>query len=129
MTETKPITKTLVLRKRMNGRWHDSTILEFGLEQAVKGKSLGKMALLMSIAHRLEIVRAEAETPQGLPDFSINISLAEIDRFWAAITKLQPEAFGRDIRGQLETPHLGLLMQMLTDFAEQLGVKMPEDTE
>jgi hypothetical protein len=127
--ESKPITKTLTLHSRLLGRWHDVLILEYGLEQAVKGQKLGKAAVLMSIAGRMETARAALDKGKDFTDVSIELSLPEVDIFWKALLKLQPEAFGRNMQGQLETPHAGLLWQMLSDFAEQLGQKMPSESE
>lgn len=131
--------KILVLSSRVDGNWHDSAILGNILTVIAQNKPIGKAAMWMGIAGRVEVAReqnTETVTEQGKPErtvidtFSVEIRNVEARLLWREIEKLKPIEFGRNpMSGAPATPPLGILYTMLVDWAKCLGEKMPEPDE
>ena len=133
------MSKTLVLSSRVDGNWHDSAILGNVLTVIAQNKPIGKAALWMGIAGRVEVAReenTETVTEQGKPKritidtFPVEIRNVEARLLWREIEKLKPVDFGRNpMSGAPAAPPLGILYAMLVDWAKDLGEKMPEPDE
>lgn len=132
------MSKTLVLRSRVDGSWHDSAILGNLLTVIAQNKPISKAALWMGIAGRIELANEEATTvvpadqAQRSPErrvtdtFEVQLNNTEARLLWREIEKLRPMDFGRNQMGQPTAPPLGILNVMLTEWAKCLGEKMPE---
>ena len=133
------MSKMLVLSSRVDGNWHDSAILGNVLTVIAQNKPIGKAAMWMGIAGRVEVAREEnTETviEKGKPDrtvidmFSVELKNVEAKLLWREIQKLKPVQFGRNpMSGAPSAPPLGILYTMLVDWATCLEEKMPEPDE
>jgi len=127
------MTKKLVLKRRMEGRWLDDVVLANALESLAKGKSMAKAALWLSISAKIQLAKeaAQDEVAQGekLESFEAQLSNKEARVLWKNLTKLPLDAFGRTQEGKDVLPPILQLGQMLSEIAEQLGQRMPADSE
>jgi hypothetical protein len=133
--------KTLVLRSRVEGNWHDSAILSNILTRIAQDKPIAKAAMWMNIAGRVELASEEAttvipasespRTPERrvIGTFEIDLNNTEARLLWREVEKLRPMDFGRNQMGQPAAPPLGILNSMLTEWAECLEEKMPQADE
>jgi hypothetical protein len=116
---------TLVLKPRHYDdkgipRWHDVYLVLSGLEAGSRGTPLGKLAVILAIAARMQLEREAAGLDKGGKsvdqEISINLSSKEARTFWRQLTKLKPEDFG----GGQQVPPLGFLALMMKDIAAAL---------
>jgi hypothetical protein len=123
--------KTLVLKRRMEGRWLDDVVLANAIESLAKGKSMAKAALWLSISAKIQLAKeaAQDDVPQGerLEQFEVELSNKEARVLWKNLTKLSLDAFGRTQDGKDALPPILELSRMLSSFSTQLGQKMPSD--
>lgn len=119
--------KSLTLRNRMNGNWHDVAILLNALESLAARKSFAKAAMWMNLAGRAQVLIDEQDSADKLGNLTLELSNGEAKSLGKELMKLPIESFGRDARtGAVSAPPLGTLQLMMEDWSAQLGFDLPE---
>ena len=116
--------RTLTLRRRMQGRWLDDVVLGNAIESLAKGKTMTKAALWLSISAKIQLAKEAQPDGEAYP-FDVELSNKEARVLWKNLVKQPLESFGRSQDGKDAMPPILQLSQMLNEFAEQLGEKMP----
>ena len=127
------MTKTLVLKRRMDGRWMDDVVLANAIEALARGQSMSKAALWLTISSKIQLAKetAQDKLEQGevLEQFEVELSNKEARVLWKKLSALPLDVFGRTAEGRDAVPPILQLTQMLNEMAGHLGQKMPSDSE
>jgi len=124
------MSKTLTLKSRMSGNWHDAVILVNALETLVTGKSFAKAAMWLAMAGRVQVALEAAQdgVANGLVgDVSIELSSTEAKVLGKEIVKLPVESFAKNAAtGRPTAPPVGTFFLAMCDWAAELGFTLPE---
>lgn len=127
--------KTVTLKARGDPAqgWHDAFVLQSALAAICEGKALGKVALSMRIAGKVQGAMEEVGVSPGkidVDDVVVELKNAEAKLLWKEFGKIRPEQLGRSQQtGQPQAPNIGLMALMLIDLAHDLGETVEEPDE
>jgi hypothetical protein len=128
--------KTLTLKSRRRGAWHDAGALSNALEFLAKGKAYAKAAMWFTIAGKVQLAaeavdaRRNGAGEEAIGDVSIELSNQEAKVLGKHLFDVPGEQFGRSsATGQPAMPPIGTLDLMLKDLAGALGVALPTTNE
>ncbi len=118
--------KTLTLKSRSNGQWHDVSLLRTAIGNIAKGKQGGQAQMWGIFAAKITVA-LEAEDSDIIGDIQIDFSNKEAKVLWKYLMKLPTEKWARHLTtGEDITPSPGLWRIMLVDWAEELGFNLPQ---
>ncbi len=128
--------KSVELRVRMGGRWHDWAVLNNALETLARGKPLTRAGTWLLVAAAIDEALLEAaggEQVTSATVASVELTDGQARRLWAELLQLPVESFGRTPAGQLQPVPLAPLVAMLREMAAALKEELPaawlDDTE
>jgi len=130
------VPKTLTLKVRRGGAWEDAAVLINVLEFLAKGKTFAKAAMWFGIAGKVQLAidakvdQKNGSEPASIGEVAIELSNQEAKVLSKNLFDVPGEQFGRNLRtGEPALPPLGTLNLMLHDFADALGIQLPEQDE
>ena len=133
--------KTLTLKRRMDGLWHDAAVLLNAIEALATGKSFAKAAMWLGLAGRIQLGIESHTVPdpersengrviKTVEEFAVDLSNQEARVLGKELIKLSVESFGRNnMTGQPTAPPVGQLYLAMRDWAHELGFKLPDAEE